>query len=161
MSDERRFIIVRHAHRDTVLGRARDNGLSKKGKRQALALRKYFRTRFGKEIEAVLVSSPKKRCLETFEPLADSLGTDVEVHSNLDEQQRGESDRAFERRIDSFLKDQMKSRAPVILVCAHGDWIPLAAKRLFGVELHLSKGGWIEFSRGKKSELCWMLQKLP
>lgn len=160
MARQATLIVLRHAHRETINGRGRDNGLSKKGKRQALALKKFFRFRLGKSPDVCLLSSPKKRCLETVEPIADMIGTEVEVHSVLDEQQRGESSAAFAGRVDRFCKDWRKSRYSITVVCAHGDWIPVATKKLVGVEVHVSKGGWVEFQGKSKSQLCWLVQRL-
>lgn len=71
------WILIRHAHRDTA-DRAQDNGLSKKGREQAKRLRKYFEERFPEgEGDLVLVTSPKKRCVETIEPIAESCTSEA------------------------------------------------------------------------------------
>jgi broad specificity phosphatase PhoE len=86
---DRKLIIVRHAHRDTSSGRERDNGLSERGREQAKAVSRYFRERFAKET-ALLLSSPKVRCIETLLPLSDRLDVEVQILDLLDEQNEGE-----------------------------------------------------------------------
>lgn len=158
--DERKLIIVRHAHRDKTKGRERDNGISKKGRKQSLNIRTFYRNRFGKGVDAVLWTSPKKRCYETLQPLSEYLGTDIEVHSELDEIQNGESYSAFQRRIETFLNNWKKSKEPITVACSHGDWIPTLTKKLIGLDIGLAKGGWIEIEGTKNPKLIWICQRL-
>jgi broad specificity phosphatase PhoE len=154
------LIFVRHAHRDTARGRQRDNGLSKKGRRQALAVRNFFQSRFGKNTEAALLSSPKRRCLETLQPLADLLGTEIQVQSDLEERQPKESLPKFGKRVQQVCGTLRKSRERVVVVCSHGDWLPTACEKITGLAIHLNKGGWMEFSTRGRTELTWVCQKL-
>jgi len=153
----RTLILVRHAHRDTS-DRERDNSLSDRGREQAKAVSRYFRERFKKE-SALLVSSPKVRCIETLLPLADKLGVDVKVVDLLDEQ--SESDAGFQRRLEKFFR-WWKLRGPELVVaCSHGDWIPAFAHKVLGLSVDLKKGGWLEIeARDGALSLRWILQKI-
>ncbi len=155
---EKNLILVRHAHRDTSEGRERDNGLSERGKDQAKAIARYFKERYGKE-EALLLSSPKVRCIETLLPLADKLGVEVKVVDLLGEQV--ESQEALERRIEKFFR-WWKQRGPALVVaCSHGDWIPAFSRKVLGISLDVKKGAWLEIGgHGRHTELRWLLQKV-
>lgn len=115
---------VRHAHRDTR-DRARDNGLSRKGRDQAARLA--ARLAALPAAPRVIRSSPKRRCVETAAPIARRFGVAVLVDADLDEQGARESDRAFRRRIARVLaraaRDARGGR-PVVLV-THGDLVGL------------------------------------
>ncbi len=155
---DKNLIIVRHAHRDTSEGRERDNSLSERGKDQAKAVARYFKERYGKE-EALLLASPKVRCIETLLPLADRLGTEVKVVDLLDEKHEPQPD--FERRVEKFFR-WWKQRGPSLVVaCSHGDWIPTFSQQVLGISLDLRKGAWLEMGgHGRHTDLLWLLQKL-
>jgi 8-oxo-(d)GTP phosphatase len=156
---ERTLILLRHAHRETTLGRDRDNGLSEKGKEQAKAIAKYYLGRFP-DSSPVLLSSPKIRCVETLLPLADKTGRDIKVVDLLDEQ--FETNTAFQRRIAKFLQWWKKSQPSVLVVCSHGDWIPAFSRLFLGTAIELKKGGWLELeSKSGVLRLRWVLQKVP
>jgi broad specificity phosphatase PhoE len=156
---DRRLILIRHAHRDTSEGRDRDDGLSEKGKEQAKAVSKYFRSRYGKA-EPLLLSSPKVRCIETLLPLSDKLKADVKILDLLDEQH--EPEKAYTQRVEKFFR-WWKQRAPeLVIACSHGDWIPFFVRHSLGATVDLKKGGWLEIeSREGQLHLVWILQKLP
>lgn len=144
-----KLFLVRHAHRDNSI-QTLDNGLSEKGIRQAKAIGSQISDRIremGKEGSSVLVtSSSKKRCQETVAPLVDRLGSALVLDPDLIEQGPEESIMEMVARIEVFLK---KSRArhdvDVIVACSHGDWLPIAARKLVGQDLDFRKGAWIEF----------------
>ena len=135
-----RLILVRHAHRDTSLGRERDNGLSGKGWRQAAAFATWASESLPRESVALL-SSPKRRCLETFDP----LGRSVRVWPSLGEQRARESDAAFRKRVARALRAALRQPVKAVLLCSHGDWLPVAADVLLGRPLDWRKGAWKEF----------------
>jgi 8-oxo-dGTP diphosphatase len=148
------LVLVRHAHRDTS-DREKDNGLTEKGRRQAKAVRRFFKERFGKETP-LLVSSPKKRCLETLEPLAERRGLRIRVDEHLLEGSR------LSERTAAFAA-WWRERAPALVVaCSHGDWIPAFLARALGAEIELKKGGWAELTweEGRVRLEC-LLQTLP
>lgn len=144
------LVLIRHAHRDNMV-RSRDNGLSDKGCEQARWLKKYFYKRFDERTGVWLVSSPKIRCVETLEPIAKDGGYEVDQHPDLLEQGAAETMAKFEGRIQHFLKEWAGSPQPLTVVCSHGDWLPLAAGELLGVEIDFKKGAWleVEYESGK------------
>jgi broad specificity phosphatase PhoE len=140
-AEARTLVIVRHAHRDKPLGWILDNGLSDKGEKQARRVAKHFVRRFGEAAKPVILSSPKRRCVQTVEPLGQAVGVAVKRHEDLDE---GE---LLEARARKFL-DWWKAEGPALTVaCSHGDWIPVFMDFLTGRELDLDKGGWIEINQ--------------
>jgi broad specificity phosphatase PhoE len=157
------LVIVRHAHRDKSEGREVDNGISKKGEKQALAVRDFYVSRYPETVPRIL-SSPKKRCVETVEPLAKVMKTKVESCEYLLEQQEEpklESNKQFLARIDALFKLWKEDDSELMVVCSHGDWIPVAVRQMFGIESDLKKGGWIEIDgHGDAPVLTWMVQKL-
>jgi len=155
------LVLIRHAHRDTQV-RSADNGLSPKGLRQTEALTGFFKRRheaMNWDLESGLfVSSPKKRCLETLQPLAGTLNQKVTLNSDLIEQESGESFVQLQSRIENFL-EWFKDRGPSwCLACSHGDWIPLALHATLKMDLEIKKASWLEleFSRGQ-FELKWFI----
>ena len=66
------LIILRHAHRNKPFGGLLDNGLSRKGKKQAAQAGKHFLEEYGR-VKALVLSSPKRRCIETVEPIAEKI----------------------------------------------------------------------------------------
>ena len=144
------LILVRHAHRE-LSDPGADNGLSKKGREQSRRLLAYFKRRIGKNERVTLLSSPKRRCLETLAPLESYLGCKTLVSDLLVEQKNRESPAAFRARIsralDGIVASREKSRRLIVL-CSHGDWLPIALKRLCGANAELKKGGLAEIEDG-------------
>ena len=137
---EKILVLVRHAHRDTTVKQA-DNGLSDKGQKQALRINEELAAKFAGE-KACFLSSPKRRCIETLEPLAEEFGKKVKVDPLLDEEGPDETSSEFIARIKSFL-DWWKNKAPKLTIaCSHGDWLPEATGLLTGKEADFAKGGW-------------------
>ena len=152
------LILVRHGHRDTDQGRGADHGLSKKGQAQAKRVAKHFHAVFGKR-KALILSSPKRRCVETVFPVARMIRCQVRASSLLDE------GGALEKKVRRFLKWWFKEAPELTVLCSHGDWIPECTKALLGTEIHLDKGGWIEIQNkgngeGSELELRTVLQIL-
>jgi len=140
------LVLIRHGHRDTSR-RELDNGLSDKGKDQARWLKRFFSDRFGEltSPEGIwLVSSPKKRCQETLQPIAKALGRDLDIHPELDEQNPREPFMQLQGRVQDFIKEWRASQAQVTLVASHGDWLPIAAETLLGQSFDFKKGCWFE-----------------
>jgi broad specificity phosphatase PhoE len=151
-----RLILVRHAHRDTS-SREADNGLSEKGREQAKELVSVFKKRIGKDFlkdaKIVLLSSPKKRCIETLTPFSKKIEVGVTIDPNLDEQKPEETLGQFEKRIVSFLKFVQSNSSDhknlYVFVCSHGDWLPIALQKLVGVVIDMKKGGVAEVEDGR------------
>jgi broad specificity phosphatase PhoE len=141
------LVFIRHAHRDTSL-RSRDNGLSDKGHKQARALVRIFEERVKAEASKIkLFSSPKKRCIETLERIADVDDLKIEISPLLDEQLDGESDTKFRARVTEFMnqvKSKYKNDDDWVLVCSHGDWLPLVLG-----DVQISKGCWAQVEDGR------------
>jgi broad specificity phosphatase PhoE len=138
------LIFIRHAHRDKKTGRDQDNGLSATGKKQAQGLTKYFEKAYPKA-KPVVLSSPKRRCVETVEPIARKFDVTIQLSFILDEGGK------IEQKVKSFDR-WWKDQAPdLTIVCSHGDWLPAALKRLTGVRADMAKGGWAEihYNQGK------------
>jgi len=152
------LIILRHAHRDTAKGTSQNNGLSEKGRRQVRYLFDFYFERFPDLENPRLVSSPKRRCMETLEPLARKLERKLQVDPLLDERKPSETLAQFKQRIRQFKKAWLKSPEKLTVLCGHGDWIPLFLKEAVGAEIHLKKGGWAELEREENLELTWLIQ---
>lgn len=137
------LVFIRHAHRDNTV-RSKDNGLSDKGKSQARALKKFFADRFDKPESLWLVSSPKKRCLETLAPISSIGRYEIDINPDLDEQAAGEDMVKFEQRMQHFLREWRQMPQEITLVCSHGDWLPLAVFHILGLKCDFKKGAWLE-----------------
>lgn len=161
MKTKRVLVLVRHAHRDkpAPLGRAADNGLSKKGMAQAKAIAKKYREEFdGKK--ARLISSPKVRCVETLEPIAKKLKREIQREPALLEQAEGESDSSYHKRIQDFFSKWEKGEEKLTMLCGHGDLFGPALEHLVGCPIDLKKGGWILVENdGKETRLRELAQK--
>lgn len=131
------LIVTRHAHRDVTL-RSIDNGLSEKGRLQAIALKNYFSEKYSR-FKGEIFSSPKVRCIETLQPIAEPKILDL-----LNERQDAESQRDFVDRVDRFRLQWLSGETPETLICSHGDWIPSFFKLALGSNLDLRKGGLAE-----------------
>jgi broad specificity phosphatase PhoE len=164
----RLLILIRHAHRDTV-DRAEDNGLSEKGRRQSIALARYYTKAFLSEEskdykgeKPRIYSSPKKRCMETVAAIAREAGVRVEISQDLSEQRPEEDLASFKGRVEKFIEKWRDSKTPnrLTVVCSHGDWLPIALASATGARVELKKGSWAEVRvEGKtKPKLDWLIQ---
>ncbi len=158
------LILIRHGHRDTT-ERELDNGLTDKGREQARLLKKFFEKRFAVAETSGgvwVVSSPKRRCIETLTPLSKSLNRPLDVHPNLVEQSQKESATELAGRVQQFLSEWHEAKAPITVACSHGDWLPIATQMLLNVQLGFKKGAWIEIASGVGggASLRWMVPSL-
>ncbi len=153
------LVIIRHAHRDKDLGREADNGLSTKGKRQARRVAKFFEKRFSKgykKSRIAFLSSPKRRCVETLELAARKHRAKVEALRDLDEGGN------LSAKVDAFVRRWRESDQDLIVICSHGDWIPVFFEKFLGLCIDLKKGAWAEVEmEGHSRKLTWLLQELP
>lgn len=157
--NEKRIIIIRHAHRSKSRGAQIDNGLSTKGKQQSETLGAFWRWRALDQ--ARFFSSPKKRCRETLQPLMTAQSSDLNVWDKLDEQQPKESSKDFRKRVETALRAAKKLPAETVVLCSHGDWVDEASELLCGERFGLKKGGWLEFKIGKKGpQFCMVSHEL-
>jgi broad specificity phosphatase PhoE len=118
-------LYIRHAHRDTS-DRSMDNGLSSKGHEQGRQLAEHLASLGPQYKPQFIYSSPKRRCIETANWVAQWAGIPVEEDERLDEQNPSESDKTFFERIQDFVESE-KHRSKVAY-CSHGDVLPLIAK---------------------------------
>lgn len=120
------LFLLRHA---SAGNRAKWNGvdavrpITKKGRRQTAAITDYLANR---GIERVY-SSPYTRCVQTVEPLAQTIGTKVIEHDALAE--GPDIDAAYD------LADQLVGYNAVL--CTHGDVIPAVINRMMWAGLTL------------------------
>lgn len=156
---EKRLILARHAHRDTS-DREADNGLSSKGWEQARSLTRRVLLALNSQ-PARILSSPKTRCRETLELLAQARGADVGTEPLLDEQHPDESFADFHKRIEKFQQNWLSSSESIWVVCTHGDWIPAALSQWIGEEIDLKKGAFAEISAEKGSKQIIQLVQDP
>lgn len=156
--NSRMLLIVRHAHRDKSRGRALDNGISPKGRKQRDAMTRALKRWLASSdapASVQVLSSPKLRCVETVEPLAKHLGVSVQSDLLLDE---GPS---CERRAAQLIRDWRSDDYELTVWCSHGDWIPAALERLCGSPIELDKSGVAIFEAktpGGRPELRWLVQ---
>lgn len=149
---DRTLVILRHAHR-SLKDPAADNGLSKKGEAQAKRFRKSFLSEFGKNARPRLMSSPKRRCLETLEPLARRLDRPVTARKDLREMDSTETAARFRARVAGALRAIVGRPSRLTILSTHGDWAPLALRLLTGARARFSKGGWARVELGPPPRL--------
>jgi broad specificity phosphatase PhoE len=65
------------------------------------------------------------------------------VSKSLIEQGPSESSTAFKKRVKLFLLRATKKKPANVVLCSHGDWIPIAIKILTGTERQLKKGKYL------------------
>lgn len=151
------LVIIRHAHRIRKNEGRADNGLSRKGVRQAKAAADFFLSRFGL-IQTMLLSSPKKRCIETLEPLSKKLALKITPSDLLLE---NSNPKALSAQTQEFCRWWKKKAPNHLVICTHGDWIPVFFQHALGIEaeLKIDKGGWAELELSRaKVELRWLIQ---
>lgn len=147
------LLVIRHAHRD-VSDRSLDNGLSNKGKEQAVKIKKYIADQFMVSRFSIF-SSPKLRCIETVEALGE-----VEAIDELNEMLPGETTKDFEKRVHDFGRWWLDEGPEGLIICSHGDWIPVFLKLMTGEDAALKKGGLAEIrSDGENIFLKYLIQE--
>lgn len=117
--------LVRHAKagsRDDFDGDDRERPLTNSGRQQAAALA----TRLAALSPSIIMSSPYRRCVETVEPLAVAIGSEVRLDEALGE--------FFTERSqpEASLITLLQSLPDRAVVCSHGDVIPAIINLLKG-----------------------------
>ncbi len=135
------LVIVRHAHRDKSQGREVDNGLSEKGKKQAQEVLKFAKKHFPR-CEITLLSSPKKRCVQTLRPIAKWKGISIHHNDALGECGEREGVKHFRDRTRAFHKWWVSQGPEITFACTHGDWVPAFYFSNFKKIQYLKKGAW-------------------
>ncbi len=113
------FFLFRHAEKERSF--SVDPSLSSRGLNQALALAQLV-TDGELSKPTVLLSSPKLRAQQTFQPLAKDLQLRVQITPDLLERQSQESSLQFVKRIKSTIA-QVEKLSGVIYAVTHYDWI--------------------------------------
>jgi broad specificity phosphatase PhoE len=146
-------LVIRHAHRNKYSDVKRDNGLSKKGKQQAKKINKYFDHAFPETISMSLISSPKKRCLETIEAISKKRKVEIQRFAALDEG-GNLSDKV--KWVNRWIR---KSKSSVIVLCSHGDLIPPLMREILGQDISLDKGGVAQIEmKGSRHHMRYLFQ---
>lgn len=135
-----RIILMRHAHRD-VTNRLEDNGLSEKGRIQAEKIREVLSPKLGPEFK--FFSSPKKRCQETLQPIAQYFSQEPLSLPLLNERQSNEDSKSFDKRICELRNLITHSLEPGVY-CSHGDLLPELMLKLTDLHVDFGKSGWAE-----------------
>jgi broad specificity phosphatase PhoE len=114
-----KLILLRHGDRSPGFS---DVPLSEKGHAQARELTQK------KELlnSTQVYCSPKRRALQTIEPLMTVLGKKAEVTNDLDQMRHIESPTDFLNRIQRFIDTLPKNSSEIVLLCSHSDWLQQA-----------------------------------
>lgn len=135
-----KLALVRHAQRSWSAPSIDDQGLSPSGQGQAAAVSRRMIPEWKGTIPRLL-SSPKKRCLETAEAIGNDLGIEVEILLDLDECNSGEGPSQLESRVESFLEaTKLGAWGDSVIAVSHSDWLERAAFLLFEAKLELQWG---------------------
>jgi len=134
---EKNIVFVRHAHRDKPFP-DQDNGLSEKGLGQVKQLVNDYKRKDLPEGKHFW-TSPKKRCVETLEPISHEAKISLKIEKLLDEQQSSEAPKDFSKRIENLMKKAV-AVGETIYLCSHGDVIPEAIDFLTGRHVDVAKG---------------------
>jgi len=120
--------LVRHGHRNVEPGV--DNGLSSRGRAQVAAVSQKVVPRWA---GFRVLSSPKKRCVETAEILANALGQSVEILAELDECRASEGASLFDSRVESVVQAvRLGVWGERVIIVSHSDWLEIAGPLLVG-----------------------------
>lgn len=114
-----KLILLRHGDRSPGFS---DVPLSEKGTAQAREL-----TQIPELLTATkILCSPKRRALQTIEPLTKTLGISAQVVHELDQMRQIESPSDFLQRVQRFLDTLPRTSKETILLCSHSDWLQQA-----------------------------------
>jgi broad specificity phosphatase PhoE len=130
-------LYIRHAHRETF-DRELDNGLSDKGIHQCERLVNVLGAYEPPFRPNLVLTSPKLRCWETAQFVAEWAGVEVKELAELDEQQGKESRPNFEKRVISIAQ-KLKPRGGMAVV-SHGDVLNLLSWHFGNVNVGIKKG---------------------
>lgn len=99
--------------------------------------------------------------METVGPLGDLCGVEIKTLATLREQGLFESHPRFRTRTARAVDSLQRDLSPLMIICSHGDWIPIAMEHLTGARLRLKKGGWIQVELTSPPRLASLRQTLP
>lgn len=152
---KKKIFLVRHAHR--AFSPEQDPPLTSRGHQQATRLKEYFLDELQLS-EFYLASSPKKRCLQTVDPLVDYLKARRQEESFfiLDSLDQG----ATSEKIAHFLKWLDHHSPNILIVCSHADWLPDFVEKTANQTASFEKGQVLEMD-WFFSEQCKSIQTQP
>ena len=139
-------LFIRHAHRPTF-DRDLDNGLSEKGQEQGRRLVKFLKKEGRLDKIAGLCSSPRLRCVETAEFVAEATGLELVIDEQLDERGQSESDRDFQKRVRTFAERALNMKR--VCFFSHGDILPFLAEIYGEEDVQIKKGDLFSLENGK------------
>lgn len=121
------LLLFRHAEKDPF---GPDPLLTTRGEEQARRLpAEVSKTALGGPI--LLLSSPKRRAIETLRPLASAWELALTVDPALDERHRNETHLDFKRRVGLFIESlAQRPEQESLILCSHLDWIEEFRTRL-------------------------------
>lgn len=114
-----KLILLRHGDRSPGFS---DVPLSAKGLEQAQALADNSPLLGANKIYC----SPKRRALQTIEPLVKTSGISMEITNEVDQMRQIEAPSDFTRRISRFLDSLPRTEEQTVIVCSHSDWLQQA-----------------------------------
>ena len=153
--DEIRILLFRHGHREKTWGHEADNGLSERGRAQVAEWSRMMQEIERSPEDAVgrirVFSSPKSRCQETLSPWSETWAKHVEVDQRLDEQ-GVMSDAVFVGQVRDFLSTLASCQlGNMVVLCSHGDWIPLFVEMATGQRVNLGTAGCVLIQLGRST----------
>lgn len=86
--------------------------------------------------------------METIEGISKRARQETIASEELVEKKAGETVQQFGKRVQKFLGKLEDSSTETVVVCGHGDWLPLAVQQLCGAQIDLKKGAWVEIQDG-------------
>lgn len=112
-----------------------------------------------------LFCSPKIRAVQSFQPLSQNQGLELNVHTSLDERQPHESAEIFKNRVSEFLRDLDRAdwQKESIFICSHLDWIEEALILIPSSDDLLGLHQWnpISYAGFTVQEGLWKLKSHP
>lgn len=125
-----KLILLRHAARTpTFFG---DEVLNSSGRQQAEKFAQIFSAKDANPPAVLapsqLLVSPKKRAIQTLQPLSAATGIELQIDPRLDERLKSETGAAFETRIKAVLAEVagQAGGGETIFICSHLDWLEAA-----------------------------------
>jgi broad specificity phosphatase PhoE len=112
--------VFRHAERQS--GYATDPELSPRGIRQSISIKDKVEDGSLPKPD-VLITSPKRRAFETFEPVSQARRISIQKEHTLDERTNKEDINVFRHRVHKFIEDIEDHQGKTVFICTHLDWI--------------------------------------
>lgn len=147
-----KLILLRHASRNHS-----QNELNSVGLEQAESRAKYFSQNLSSQGLKIL-SSSKKRCVQTAQAIASNLGLGFEKSEDIEERRANEDSKCFEKRVTDSLKKSLRKDFETLIICSHSDWLFIAMRDWAELRISLDEACWAEFQKQANEE--WILRDL-